>query len=158
MSVVSKWAGPGEVGTNLPTARFRARVGQLQGVLQVSGNSHQLLHRFQMEGQKMAQKRTAQQVGMLSLPDVLLTEIALKTCKGDDKQLRDWAKATLTCKRLCDLQLCSERTITSIRRWQSETLRGLHSTTCGLNFCMGFMSADTIQKQMRILQTDVIVL
>ena len=69
----------------------------------------------------MKQGRTAQRVGLLSLPDELLTKVALNTCEGNDKHLRHWAKAALTCKQLFGLQLYSKRIDATVRKWQSES-------------------------------------
>ena len=102
------------MGTNLPNAPSRAWAGQR------CWQCHLLVQRFRIEVNKMKQGRTLQRMGLLSLPDELLTEVALKTCKGDNRQFMHWAKAALTCKRLCKLQLCPERTVT-IRHWQSAT-------------------------------------
>ena len=65
-------------------------------------------------------KRMGQGVGLLSLPDELLSEIALETCKCDDMQFRGWAKTASTCKRLYELQVASDCTVAVIRKCKSE--------------------------------------
>ena len=48
----------------------------------------------------------AEEVGLLSLPNNLLAKVAHKTEQFDDvEKLRQWARASTTCRRFSELQL-----------------------------------------------------
>lgn len=67
----------------------------------------------------MDERREAPEVGLLSLPDELLTKIAKTTHSSKfDEGYRAWACAASTCKRLRDVQLSS---ISRVKHWTSET-------------------------------------
>ncbi len=52
------------------------------------------------------ERRRAQEVGLLSLPDELLAKIALETRDWEEHEpLIHWVEASSTCKRLWELQL-----------------------------------------------------
>ncbi|CAL5220534.1 g2568 [Coccomyxa viridis] len=65
----------------------------------------------------MDERREAPEVGLLSLPDELLTKIAKTTHSSKfDEGYRAWACAASTCKRLRDVQLSS---ISRVKHWTS---------------------------------------
>lgn len=71
---------------------------------------------------EIATLRMAQEAGLLSLPDKLLTRIALRTNdqRPGSEPFKDWARAALTCKRLWELQLVFDPTI---RKYEGKASR-----------------------------------
>ncbi len=64
-------------------------------------------------------RQMASITGLLSLPDELLASIAKRTHNFRERhnELKYWARAASTCKRLSEVQLCSSQ---PIHNWKSE--------------------------------------
>ena len=72
----------------------------------------------QMRGPTMKKARVAQGVGLLSLPDEILADIACESlCWRSKEYYSDWVSAAMTCKRLRDVQLPN---FITVHNWKSK--------------------------------------